>query len=273
MKKWLIITPSIFALLVGMAHADTRKLLLLQGRGALWTPLNDPGLVEWWNPQDTAKITLNAGNVASWLGEKSAHTMAQVTAAAQPGYTGTINGLTVLTNTTATSMSSDTFTHPRNWIVGMVIRPGDVTQSPNYLNADNLSTLRQAQYLRAATTSFQSISFNASATPFSVSTSPIANATNYFVDAISNGTTLTPSITGKPGTSTAESGTMASVSIAMSMPSGSYTGLIGDVILTSTALASTEQKYQGFFACKYGLQSSLPSGHRYKFTCPRVNDP
>jgi hypothetical protein len=46
-------------------------------------------------------------------------------------------------------------------------------------------------------------------------------------------------------------------------------GSIGETLVYSRVLSTAERQFvEGYLACKWGLQSSLPSGHAYKSTCP-----
>lgn len=239
----------------------------------LWTPANDPLLVAWWNAQDTAKMTFSGNNLLTWLDETGVHTFTSATA---PTYnTASIGGLTVLNYAPGAAMSSDTLTHPQNWIALAIIQPANVAQTPTFLNADNNSTVRQAQYLRTASgPTTATIAFNTAPTPFTA-TGPtvIVNGTSYVIDGMSTGAAVSHAINGTVGTPVAETGTMAALSIAMNLPSGTYTGLIGDVVLSGSSSTSVRQKYEGYMAWKYGLQGSLPGGFPYKNRPPFVGDP
>jgi hypothetical protein len=49
----------------------------------------------------------------------------------------------------------------------------------------------------------------------------------------------------------------------------SFTGMLGEMLVYNRAVTSTErQKIEGYLACKWALQSTLPSGHPYKTACP-----
>jgi hypothetical protein len=74
----------------GRGFGKEGSTALGRASGTPWTPLIlGSTLVEWWNPQDVAKMTFNLGNVASWTGEKAGIVLSQATAAAQPGYSAT----------------------------------------------------------------------------------------------------------------------------------------------------------------------------------------
>lgn len=60
-----------------------------------WTPLNIAGLVEWWNPRDTAKITGGA-NVSQFTGSFAGLNMIRIGAAGPSSGTRTANGKNVL---------------------------------------------------------------------------------------------------------------------------------------------------------------------------------
>jgi len=53
-----------------------------------------------------------------------------------------------------------------------------------------------------------------------------------------------------------------------------WIGPIYELVYYNSALSTAEQQFiEGYLACKWGLQSSLPSSHPYKSTCPATATP
>jgi len=54
----------------------------------------------------------------------------------------------------------------------------------------------------------------------------------------------------------------------------SFLGNIAEILIYTTGLSKTEYQFiEGYLACKWGLQSTLPSSHPYKSTCPATATP
>lgn len=260
-----------------MALIGIRRTLIRSGRPAFWSPLNDPGLVAWWNPQDTGKITLNSGNVASFIDESNQQTAAQATSAKQPSYSSTINGLAALGATGTQFLNTSSFTQPAAWTVCAVAQPANITGSLGIIGGDNTGA-RQAQYLVTSSATLQSIAFNTAGGPFTSSASGLTTAA-HVVSAIRGATSIMAALDGTNATSTTTSLTPSSFTtplslVAVNTSGGSnFNGLIGDVVLTATATTSVKQKCEGFMAWKYALQGNLPGSHPYKSRPPYVSDP
>lgn len=71
-------------------------------------------------------------------------------------------------------------------------------------------------------------------------------------------------------TSGSATGAMGRPALGYSGVYGEYfTGDIGEVLILSTALSSTNrQKLEGYLAWKWGIQGNLPAGHPYKSAAP-----
>jgi hypothetical protein len=53
-----------------------------------------------------------------------------------------------------------------------------------------------------------------------------------------------------------------------------YTGLLGEIVVFNRALSTSETaQIEGYMACKWGLQSSLPASHPFRSVCPTLSTP
>lgn len=246
-----------------------------------WLPLNDPGLIEWFDPTNTANITLNGSKISSWTGRAKTKTAVQATGANQPTYTGAaINGVQVLSFTgTPVNMGVPAFKHPAAWTMVAVGKVNSTAGTQNFVNADksNATAIRQAWLLYNGSGSLGCLTFNTAVANFSSGTGLTTNAS--VIGSQRLATTVMASVNGTDSTPTTTTGTPATLTVAMNfgsdcstVPLNYLTGLLGDVIYSTTLTTSIKQKMEGYLAWKYGLQANLPVGHPYSSRAPLLND-
>lgn len=248
----------------------------------LWSPLNDAGLVDWFDSTDPASVTLNGTKIASWTGRSKALTAVQATAANQPVYTGTaINGVQALAFAgSPVSIKTAAFKHPATWtMVAVGKASGAAIQS--LVDADKYDATKneQAQYLRNNAGTLESVAYNTVPALFIGSKTGMGSSAAV-IGAQHLATSITATLNGSDGTPTTTTGTNASATIGLNFgvasagtPAQYLIGQIGDVIFSATITTSIKQKMEGYLAWKYGLQASLPGGHPYASRAPLLNDP
>lgn len=240
----------------------------------LWTPLNDAGLVEWWNAQDTARMTFNGSNISFWNGEKGAHNFTQANPANQASYVSTINSLLVPSIVGAVLMPGDVFVQPGTYSFGTVFQPANSASGARILNADNGGGQRQAFYLFQDGGKPATLVFTNGGIFTADASSALVNGTSIVYSALNAGTSVVAATNGTNGTPVAMTGVPATATIGFDFGDGNAgLGLVGDIILSGTATVSIKQKIEGFLAWKYGLQGGLPVGSPYKSRPPYVSDP
>lgn len=273
------VQPLLLALLcgwIGMAQAWAGCSMTLCGVGSAgvpWTPLNDPGLIEWW---DSTQGVTGTANVTNWAGRLGSHPAANVTGANRPSYSTPINGVAALAFSNA-FLTIATFTQPAEYTMLAVLQPTNNTGNQSIVDGDNEVT-RQAQFIVNSTGTQNFLAFNTPGSPFTALAGSFTTAaclvTSYHplnsITATFNGTDGTP-----VGVTLGDAAQNSIITFGDHSAVGGtrYTGTMGDVIYTTTSTTSTKQKMEGFEAWKFGLQGSLPGGHPYKSRPPLVSDP
>lgn len=246
---------------------------------APWTPLNIPStsFVDWWDPRDTAHITLNSSTVSAWAGRINGNVVSQATGANQPGYSSTtMNSLPGMSwNGISSTLSIASISLPAIWTAFVVVSPNNLTGTMNLMDADGSLTPRIAQYLRSNGTNLESIGFNTAVSAFSASKGTITNNAVNLYGGLNGGTSIVATLNGTLGTPTAIIGTPQSGTRILSLGAGSATffaGQTGDFFLFNTALSvNARQCLEGWVAWRYNSSSVLPGGHPYKSAPPTIN--
>jgi hypothetical protein len=175
-------------------------------------------------------------------------------------------------------METATFANPQFWIAAAVIQP--TTSSNNSVPVWSFDgSTQQAQYIRVASGGqFQVLAFNTGNSFTQANAATLSNGTPAVTSSLlTSGQSLTASVNGSAGTPVSQTGTARAVTVPLNIfnqgSNPDFNGLIGDIILTSTATTSISNKIIGFLAWKYGLQANLPNGFPYQSRPPYVNDP
>jgi hypothetical protein len=265
-RRRLVVTAVCWAaLFVGPADAATTPPAAIRGLSA------------WFDASDSSTISATSATVAQ-LEDKSGHgaTMIQPAAAAQPFLRpNSLNGLPTidfngtsdfLCSTTGFPTSSD-FT---------IVYLGEMTGTgSNNLFSDYAQGAKPHAFWGGGSAQMPSLWTSGTwLTSPTVGTSPFFSVATYDsagrVGKIYNNGTTTPA-TGSGGSATTD----ASIEIGGYNGAGNFlTGMLGEAFVYSRTLSTTErQSVEGYLACKWGLQSNLPSGHPYANACPTGFDP
>lgn len=264
------------------------------GRGAryLWSP-NTLGsrLSLWLDADDSSTITLNAATVSAWTDKSgNSRNMAQPTAVQQPIYSTFPSGKPALSfdggdslqnlspgallrnvsGATLAAVASYTNNSAGRCVLG--ISTPSAGQNRATLSANVAGTtgyLIGGRRLDADAFALAgSTSFSAATAIIQIGVLDYANSDSFsYVNGSLDASNTSFQTAGS--TSDTDSGALY-VGI-----SGSGTnfliGLVGEIIVTNTALSSDErEKIEGYLAWKWALQSNLPAGHTYKNIPPMV---
>jgi hypothetical protein len=253
-----------------------------------WSPASLPGLVVWYDAQNTASITLNGSNVAQWNDQSgNGHNMTQGTAGNQPPYSATgLNGKpsvnfniasTSTSQQLSTPLAAGPFTSGLVWAFVFADTSGAAGASypePPLLRCVGSTAAPIDRW------GGEVITGNGSGTNPADSTAP--NINSYTSPTIlimiclpgppitynewANGTNVH---TFSPSSSTFWGDAATSLILGMRQDGGTQcNGYVGEVIACPTILATDRQKVEGYFAWKWGLQANLPAGHPYKAAPP-----
>jgi len=241
-----------------------------------FTPAADPSLETWWDGNDTSTMTFSSGMVVQTWTDKSSHHYAatQGTASQRPTYVpDLLNGkgglrFTRTNNSLLTSTDNDN-AFSRGFSVFYVIQPLSMP-------ADNLSVLTQStSTVGEPGLGFTSAGANAIAEfGFSETGGALKNASfvpyiDEFVSAtgapLAGGAfKATPYVNGAAGSALDQTISHAYTATGLHIGSDkfddSYDGYIYEIVVSSDTTMATRQKYEGYFACKYGLLGFLPAG-------------
>lgn len=246
----------------------------------LWSPLNlGSSLVAWWDASDTAHMTFNGSNVASWTDKVGGVTISNATAANQPVYaTGQQNGLALLSQQSAATpygLFTTTFALAQPNTIIAFFNPKSVSAFAALFDGSQTNSNREVFY---------------TARPDQANKAMIYAGTNqasvlltvnqpYVGVGIFNGASSSQSFNGTQGATVSvgsfgiTSGLVIGGSLGQVANQG-FIGYYGDVYIVSNAVStSVQQKFEGFVSWKYGTQGSLPAGHPYKSRAPYVSDP
>jgi hypothetical protein len=243
-------------------------------RSQNWTPAQITTAL-WLDAADASTIVLNGSTVSQW-NDKSGNGrhVVQATAANQPPYDAAgINGKGALNITTAPRwlLYSDTSTGAEATIA-TIGSPVDLTSNSRMagLVTTTTSTDARKSFAPASDGSFRYDGANNPGVPLPAGTQ-IRVSTRTATDAIDwrNGSF---GFQATPPTDPIMRNFVAGNAIVLdSLALGTFTGLIGEVVVTYTAISTTDrQKLEGYLAWKWGLQANLPVGHPYKDAPPTV---
>jgi hypothetical protein len=99
-----------------------------------------------------------------------------------------------------------------------------------------------------------------------------AGALDQFVNGSAGGTGTFPS---SGNSSDTDSATLiiggTSTDDGVTLNSNQMLGFVGEVVYTNTALSTADrERLEGYFAWKWGIEASLPTGHPFRNTPPTV---
>jgi hypothetical protein len=239
----------------------------------LWTPANISTL-SWWDSSNASSVTLNSSAV-SQINDLSGngYNATQVTAANQPGYTNTLNGLNVMTfDGTNDFLNLPAINYTSQGSLSMYIVANRTGRVNNYVT--NLMVWKESSNAVGLLSSF---SGGAPGVRWGAYTSQDLQSTttssaNYQVisQIIDSGSSLISWFdTGNAGgTKVGDyyNGTSAFSSgyIGNDQYNSINMGNIGEiVVINQTDNLAARQKMEGYLAWKWGLEANLPPSHLY----------
>jgi FtsP/CotA-like multicopper oxidase with cupredoxin domain len=247
-----------------------------------FTPAQIPNLTAWFDAAGTATVTTSGTNVTQWADRSgNGNTVAQTNAAAQPAYTSAgINGL-----------GSIVFAG-KNYLVGSntsfsssLLNESTVFAVTNQTNTADSSVMWSGAYLsdprwnlRLTETGVSHFDFNNKEAGRLVGldkpTGPALWTAQGSISGKSqflrkNGSVIASDA--GPGASVKGSYPLAiGATYGPGQLSYQYSGQIGEIVTFGRALTAAESaEMEGYLACKWGLQTRLPSNHPYRYTCPQ----
>lgn len=257
---------------------------LVRAGVAATPPAAVKNLSGWYDGSDNANLTLRAGSYVTQINDKSGkgNTLTQATSADQPslsssnGYQGLSFNGTSQYLVTSTSTTFATGSSPSAmFIVGAYsgAPTGNLAIAIGYgSSGSNLSRLTGK--LNSEANAYVS-EFNADVASSTLWTSsPMLHYVSFGTStesiAINGGAATSGTFT--PNT---PAGTALYLGVCgLCMIGYLWTGTIYEALLYNGTLTTNEQQFiEGYLACKWGLQSSLPSTHPYKSSCPSTATP
>jgi hypothetical protein len=245
------------------------------------------GLAAWYDASNSASITLASTTTASSWSDLSGNgeTLTQTTSADRPTWTTSCtNSLSCLTFNGSSDyfLSSDTnfsrFLLPSSTVF-IVQNSSSNTQSSLSLSSDSSNNVIRYEISAPYSSTVKLDQGDGSGDQITVSTGSASTTGTHLWTA--KGTEGGALLIDRDGTSVATgtaSTTGETITCAVtvgantdcgSTPLYEFNGTINEIVVYNTVLAQAEYQYvEGYLACKWGLQSNLPSGHPYKSTCP-----
>lgn len=221
-----------------------------------WTPLDDPGLLAWFDITDAASFTLGAGSrIVEWRARNNPAILASSGNSAQQAvFTG---DWVSITNQTQYSLAN----HPE--VQGkLVVAPWQALQL--WSSLWSRGTFNPALYMWGSSSQIEvfnpgvySSTNNASGNRNLVSLAEFCVAgTPAFLNGVLNGTSYTGAPWGGPPTQLWWDG------------SASLLGAAHDIVVSGSVDIAMRQKHEGFLAHKAGIAGSLPANHPFRSAPP-----
>jgi uncharacterized repeat protein (TIGR01451 family) len=235
-----------------------------------FVPTSLPGLVDWYDASDASSLTLDA-SVTLWNDKSGngANLAAPAASASRPALIASgINGLPAMAfsggqylyGTTGFPVSSDYS------IATVSLFSGSTTN--NIFSGYTASGTSHALYGNSGSTATMFQNGNIVAGP--------STGTAAFI-GIGTSQTSTGSVSVYVNGGSAATGVTGNKNVTdPSIETGGYsgaanylTGDIGEVLVYHSVLSTAERQWvEGYLACKWGLQTSLPATHPYRSACP-----
>ena len=244
-------------------------------KSGTFTPAADPSLEAWWDGNDSSTMTFSSGAVVQTWTDKSSHRYAatQGTASRRPTHVaGLLNGkgglrFTRANNSLLTSTDADN-AFARGFSIFYVIQP--LTMPTNDLSVLTQSTSTSGEpglgFTDAGANAIAE--FGLSETGGALTNAPFVPYIDEFVSAagapLAGGAfKATPYVNGTAGSAlnqNIDAYTATGLHIGSDKFNDSYDGYIYEIVVSSDTTTATRQKYEGYFALKYGLLGFLPAG-------------
>lgn len=241
----------------------------------LWTPaLAGVNLAAWWDASALQTLTFNSGNISAWASIAGGFSVTQAASANQPSYSETARnnrpGLTfggnhwldttavtgfptgsVPVTVTTVGFNSTSFT-AKSFEFGTLSGPQMRTLGTRSGNVDTGNNGTD----KTTSTSWVNVDRIALAL-----TSGVSNATDIWVDGV---LALSSTLAYSTATTFLRIG-------AYQNPGECWNGTLQEIVVFSSYIPDNQrQKYEGYAAAKWGLQSQLPATHPYRSAAPRA---
>lgn len=273
MLRKLIAALCLSALLACPADAVTgTRRVLLSGHVALWSPLNAPNLVAWWDTQFLPNIVFNGSKVSS-ITDRSPNAVvaSQATAANQPVWSASArNGKAGMTfNGSSTFLQFSAAIFPSGSAPGSYFCAAESTSTAGFCLLYGTGSSLNWRAVDAQTSNVMAGLF---AGDISTSTAWLNNdrfveylvgsaSQQLFIDGISAGSSsFVPNTIGTTGF------------IGTQISPGFFAGPIQQIVVLgavpSTCLQQKLEGWESWYDGKNG--SNLPSNHPYKTSAPAV---
>lgn len=253
-------------------------------RWRLWTPA-DLSPLAWFDAKDGTYITQAGGLVSQWDDRSgNARHISQASGPNQPAYasdTVTFDGATsYLFNTSpfmyANGNLSVSYVGAVNNAIGtdrrLLSEASTTNNTPMYDPAENHNTdaSQMCVFIRndANSALINHVALSASGAFNNTQRLYIWGDTGSRIMGNFNGGVLTQSSYTRSGTITTDRFTMGCVLRATT--AAFWPGTVNEIIITSFMETQARLCMEGWLAWKWGLQASLPTGHRFKGEPPRV---
>lgn len=249
-------------------------MMMGAGGGALWTPAQFGNALQgWWDAQDAATLTTASGAVSAWADKSGkGRTMSQATAAQRPALLASgIGGKPALQfDGSNDTLRTDPFSAGQPFSALVVYNPGAASTYNFMVSFDPVSESTQSLIIPSSGQTSGSASLYAGGYALFGSAQTGADT---MIAAVFNGSASVGSQNGTAATLNPNTnGISTGVGLSSNVVSGGqYTGLIGELIVTSGAMSTADrQKAEGYAAWRWGFQGKLPAGHPYKSAPPTV---
>ncbi len=250
-----------------------------------WSPTQISGCQLWLDATDSTSVTLNTSNVTQWSDKSgNARHLTQSTLSNSPNYTKVNSNYMIdFVRANKTYLINASYSQIyTNFTLYMIIKrkaaPVDterifvaipVSYATDWNTQTGFSFSSTIELAANGSGSSFSESSNLNVTMYSIVTS--TNSANVYKNA--DTTSVISRNLGLTGNSIGillGSGTNGGINTV----SEQFNGYIGEVILFTTALTTTQrQQIEGYLALKWGLQPNLPNSHPYKTQVPIKSGP
>lgn len=261
---------------------------MMQGASP-FKPSQLAGVVAWWDPTNTAKLTTSGSQVTGWTDEVAGLLMTPQGASAASIVTTTLGGVRAVSLPGANAYLNNAAT-PASF-------PLDPATQDGFLFAVLKFNQALSGGFSPAILGYGSGNFNFGVTGPSDTTNPAPGGPNmannganmYWTNSFASMDGVSHILDGRYGVSgvpqmyldgtlgvAGGSSNPASLTAASAIEMGRrfgqasefLGGVIGDIIVGKNLSASDRQKIEGYLAWKWGLVSLLPGGHPYKTAPP-----